>query len=511
MASLPFWKTKDIQRLRGLAEKRIFHLNTTPEDSTGDYVLYWMQMTQRTRFNFALHYALEQANRYNVPLVVYQELQEDYPYASDRMHTFILQGVKDLYTSFKNLGINYGFYLAHGQQQPALHHLMKKAVCVVSDDYPSFVTPHANKAAAEQCPVKYTLVDSCTVVPLRYFPKQEWSAATIRSKIRKVLAEALEEVVYSPLHNTASFTYPAYFLPPDFNVSKEVARLHINHTIQPAPFIGGESAAQQQLARFLHHDLDTYDATRNDPTLERTSKLSAYLHFGMISPVDITLQVLSHKKLSVDRFLKSLITPDAVTDFLEQLIVKRDLAYNFCFHNHHHTSFRCIPRWAKQTLKEHQQDKRAYRYTREQLEQGLTHDALWNTAQLEMVYSGRMHGYLRMYWCKKILEWTKKPADAFEIAVYLNDKYQLDGCDPNGYTGIAWSLGGLHDRPWFTKPIYGTVRSFSSKAIYTKFRVDRYIQHVQDTIINPHLHQKNRQPISSIMPDRDLRMPSLHR
>jgi len=496
VASLPFWKTRDIQKLRGLAEKRIVHLNKKSDDPTGDYVLYWMQMTQRTRFNFALQFAIEQANKYHVPLVVYHGLNEDYSYASDRIHTFILQGVKELYQTFKKMGINYGFYLANGKKKPALHDLMKKAVCVVSDDFPSFVTPYFNKKVAEQCPVSYTVVDSCTVVPMRYFPKQEWSAATIRSKIRKVLVEALEDVVYSPLHKRTSFTYPSYFLAPDFDIAKEVARLQIDHTVKPTASIGGETVAQRQLDYFINHDLDTYDATRNDPTLERTSHLSAYLHFGMISPIDVALQVLKHKRLPVDRFLKSLITPDAVSVFLEHLIIRRDLAYNFCYRNKQHASFKGIPSWAKKTLKEHQQDTRPYLYTREQLEQGLTHDALWNTAQLEMVYSGRMHGYLRMYWCKKLLEWTKKPADAFAIAVYLNDKYQLDGRDPNGYTGIAWSVGGLHDRPWFAKPIYGTVRSFSSNAIYTKFRVDRYTQHVWDTVIGPHLDKKHISPVS---------------
>src|SRR3989338_355313 len=185
-SNLPFWKTKDIQRLRGLGQKRIFLLNSKQDDPTGDYVLYWMQMTQRTTFNFALQFAIEQANRYKVPLVVYHALDEDYPYASDRTYTFILQGVKELYQRFKKMGINYGFYLVHGKKKPALSNLMKKAVCVVSDDYPTFVTKHFNDHAAASCPVHYIVVDSCTVVSMRFFEKQEWSAASIRPKIKKV-------------------------------------------------------------------------------------------------------------------------------------------------------------------------------------------------------------------------------------------------------------------------------------------------------------------------------------
>ncbi len=481
-SALPFWKARDIQKLRGLAEKRIFLLNTKADDPTGEYVLYWMQMTQRTRFNFALQFAIDQANRYRVPLIVYHGLNEDYPHASDRFHTFILQGVQALYKSFKKLGISYGFYLVHGKKQPALQQLMKKSVCVISDDYPSFVTPHFNRAAAEFCPVSYVVVDSCTTVPMRYFSKQEWSAATLRSKIHKVLPEALEEVTYSPIHKKISFSYPDYFLPPDFDVAKEVAKLQIDHTVEPTSMHGGETAAQEQLNSFINHDLDTYDATKDDPTLQRTSKLSAYLHFGMISPIDIALQVLHHKKLSVTRLLKSLITPDALTVFLEELIVRRDLAYNFCHCNKKHATFQGIPSWAKKTLKEHQKDQRPNLYTLERLEQGQTHDPFWNAAQLEMVVSGRMHGHMRMYWCKQLLTWTKRPEEAFKIAVHLNDKYQLDGRDPNGYAGIAWALGGLHDRPWFVKPIFGQVRMMNRSGLERKYNMQRYLAYVEHLI-----------------------------
>jgi len=500
--ALPFLKTRDIQRLRGLAEKRIFSLNTQLEDSTGSYVLYWMQMTQRIKYNFALQYAMEQANKHRVPLVVYHALNEDYPYASDRIHTFILQGVKELYHSFQHLGINYGFYLVHGKKKPALNQLMKKAVCIVSDDYPTFVTKSFNERVAASCPVHYVVVDSCTVVPMRFFTKQEWSAASIRPQIKKVLAEALEEVVHPILLKKTSLEYPDYFLPPDFSVEREVADLSIDHAIKPVSTVGGETAAQEQLAHFIKHDLDTYDHTKNDPSVRRTSKLSAYLHFGMISPIDVALQVLRAKKLSPDSFLRSLITPDAVTAFLEELIVRRDLAYNYAHFNKNHTVFKGVPSWGKKTLREHLKDTRPFCYTYEQLAQGLTHDPLWNTAQLEMVYGGHMHGYMRMYWCKKLLEWTKKPEEAFAIAVRLNDTYQLDGRDPNGYTGIAWSLGGLHDRPWFTKPIYGNIRMFSATSLYKKFDVQKYISYVRDTVIGP--------KVASTKPDTNSKMPSTH-
>lgn len=482
MSKFALIKTRDIQKLRGLAEKRAFSLNDKQSDPTGDYVLYWTQMTQRTQFNFALQYAIRQANRFQVPLVVYHGLNEDYPYASLRIHTFILQGVKELYARFKKMGIHYGFYLAHGKKQPALLNLIKKAVCVVSDDYPSFVTPVFNKNVAAASPVAYTVVDSSTTIPFRYFHKQEWSAATIRTKIHKVLPEVLEEVFYEELRHTGKFTYPSYFLPPDFSVEQELARLKIDTTVSAVSFCGGEDAAQKTLHHFIANDLDTYNHTKNDPSLQRTSHLSAYLHFGMISPIDIVLQILKSRKLGVDSFLKSIITPDAVHTFLEELIVRRDLAYNFCHTNPHHASLRGVPSWGKKTLQEHGKDARPYLYTREVLEQGKTHDPYWNAAQLEMVYSGKMHGYMRMYWCKKILEWTKNPKEAFSLAVYFNDKYALDGRDPNGYAGIAWALGGLHDRPWFTKPIFGKVRTMQSTGLERKFPMQRYLAYVQNLI-----------------------------
>src|SRR3989338_1429669 len=478
-SNLPFWKTKDIQRLRGLGQKRIFLLNGKQDDPTGDYVLYWMQMTQRTTFNFALQFAIEQANMYKVPLVVYHALDEDYPYASDRTYTFILEGVKELYQRFKKLGINYGFYLVRGKKQPALDTFLKKAICLVSDDYPSFVTPLENTTVTQRCLMSHYVVDSCTTVPMRFFDKQKWSAATIRSKIHKVLAEALEDVTNPVLLNKKPFVYPEYFLPPDFDVAKEVSRSSIDHTVRPSAFKGGETAAQEKLTYFIAHNLDTYEVTKDDPTLQRTSHLSPYLHFGMISPIAIARQILQHKKLSVDRLFKSLISPDAIHIYFDQLIVRRDLAYNFCHFNKKHATYQGMPVWSRKTLQEHKQDKRLYLYTKEQLERAQTHDPYWNAAQLEMVYTGSMHGFMRMYWCKQLLTWTKRPQDAFKIAVYLNDKYSLDGRDPNGYAGIAWALGGLHDSPWFTKPIFGKVRLMNMSGLVRKYNMQRYLAAVE--------------------------------
>jgi deoxyribodipyrimidine photo-lyase len=230
----------------------------------------------------------------------------------------------------------------------------------------------------------------------------------------------------------------------------------------------GESEAREHLAYFVNQKLSRYDLDRNDPTLEGQSNISPYLHFGQISAQRVALQVLA--------------TMQEPSSFLEELVVRRELADNFCYYNSYYDSFNGFPNWAKETLGEHQKDRREYIYTQKEMEAAQTHDDLWNAAQMEMVHKGKMHGYLRMYWAKKILEWTKSPEDALQAAIYLNDRYELDGRDPNGYTGIAWSIGGVHDRAWKERAIFGKVRYMSYKGASGKFDVKAYIQKVESAI-----------------------------
>ncbi len=227
----------------------------------------------------------------------------------------------------------------------------------------------------------------------------------------------------------------------------------------------GEAAARAQLSDFLSRRLHRYDSDRNDPTLDGQSNLSPYLHFGQISAQRAAIQALAG-------------TADT-TSFLEELVVRRELAENFCYYNPNYDSVAGFPDWAKETLRSHERDRREYLYSILELEAARTHDDLWNAAQKEMQCLGKMHGYLRMYWAKKILEWTKSPADAMRIAIYLNDRYELDGRDPNGYTGIAWSIGGVHDRAWKEREIFGKVRYMSYNGARAKFDVKAYINKVE--------------------------------
>jgi deoxyribodipyrimidine photo-lyase len=229
----------------------------------------------------------------------------------------------------------------------------------------------------------------------------------------------------------------------------------------------GEREAHRALIKFIKHKLSLYQELRNDPAMDGQSNLCPYLHFGQLSAQRIALEVM-----------KADAAKEVKDAFLEELIVRRELSDNFCFYNHDYDSFAGFPDWAKKTLDKHRKDLRAYIYSREQFENGETHDGLWNAAQMEMVKRGKMHGYMRMYWAKKILEWTPSPEIAIETAIYLNDKYELDGRDPNGYTGIAWSMGGVHDRAWNERNVFGKVRFMSYNGCKSKFDIKRYIERI---------------------------------
>jgi deoxyribodipyrimidine photo-lyase len=233
-------------------------------------------------------------------------------------------------------------------------------------------------------------------------------------------------------------------------------------------FRGGTDQAMERLSEFLKSKIDGFQDLRNDPTMDYLSNMSPYLHFGQISPLYIALQVL--KTISPGK--------DA---YLEELIVRRELAMNFTFYNPNYDSLNSLPEWAQKTLREHEKDKREYLYTCEELERAETHDAYWNAAQKEMVYQGKMHGYMRMYWGKKILEWTASPEEAYKVALYLNNKYELDGRDPNGYAGVAWCFG-KHDRAWKEREVFGKVRYMNANGLRRKFKIERYVERVDEMV-----------------------------
>ncbi|MFN2267297.1 MAG: deoxyribodipyrimidine photo-lyase, partial [Desulfonatronovibrio sp.] len=313
----------------------------------------------------------------------------------------------------------------------------------------------------ENSDVEFHIVDAHNIIPCWVTSvKQEYAARTIRTKIHKKLDEFLEPFPeIKPLDQIHDNS--------DFDVSTLLKNLNLDSSVPPVDWIKpGWDQALTVLDNFIDHGLKDYQQKRNDPNANALSNLSPYLHFGQICSQNVALRLKQNRSISVE---------DA-DSFLEELIVRKELSDNFCWFNNNYDNFQGLSDWGKKTLEKHRSDTREYMYSLEKFEKGQTHDPLWNACQQEMMITGKMHGYMRMYWAKKILEWTESPEQAIEFALYLNDKYELDGRDPNGCTGVMWSMGGLHDRPWKERPIFGTVRYMNYNGCKRKFNVDQYIQ-----------------------------------
>ena len=314
----------------------------------------------------------------------------------------------------------------------------------------------------EKIDIPFYEVDAHNIVPCRFVSKkQEFAAYTIRPKIHRYLSEFLNEFPeLKQMKKSDSFGGS----PIEWEVVYK--GLNVNMDVQEVSWIiPGEQNALEALSSFLENRFDKYAEERNDPVRNAQSNLSPYLHFGQISAQRVAIEV---KKYCGN--------PESEEGFLEELIIRRELADNFCLYNPHYDSFAGFPDWVKDTLGKHKTDKREFIYTKEEFEKAQTHEDLWNAAQNEMIKTGKMHGYMRMYWAKKILEWTNTPQNALNVAIYLNDKYELDGRDPNGYTGCAWSIGGVHDRPWTERDIFGKIRYMNRNGAKRKFDIDSYIQ-----------------------------------
>jgi deoxyribodipyrimidine photo-lyase len=336
---------------------------------------------------------------------------------------------------------------------------------MVTDFSPLRINKGWKESVMKNIDIPFYEVDAHNIIPCWTSSlKQEYGARTLRPKLQRLLPEYLED--FPPLKK-----HPYHWKEKISIIDwrKSLKTLDVDLTIQAVEwFKPGEKAAYQTMQKFFKNKLSLYEKQRNDPIRDGQSNISPYLHFGQISPQRVALEAF---KISADKKSR-----DA---FLEELIVRRELSDNFCFYNANYDNFEGFPAWAKKTLNEHRNDRRKYLYTPEQFENALTHDELWNAAQMEMIKKGKMHGYMRMYWAKKILEWTESPEQAMEIAVYLNDRYELDGRDPNGYAGIAWSIGGVHDRAWNSRPVFGKIRYMSYNGCKSKFNINKYIENVQ--------------------------------
>ena len=464
-----------LRRMESSAEvmqDRIRVLNDVPVRRDGKYVLYWAQMNRRVDSNHALVVAAQRANSLKLPILYYEGLTCTYPQANDRLHTFVLEGVPETQRRLAKLGIGYCFYLRHRRRDPndVLYRLAEHAALVVTDDYPSFIAARHNASIPPKLRVPYLAVDSSCIVPMNLFPKREYAAYTIRPKLHRLLPQYLAPCPKLEVKHRWRLPAPEWNTPVVCeSIPQLVADCEIDHGVRPSlSFTGGRVAAERALDHFVENNLRRYARDKNQPAAHATSNLSPYLHFGMISSLEVALAVRAQAG-------EHHIIAD---EFLEELIVRRELAFNHARHAQPPDALSHLPNWARQTLLDHARDPRDPVYDRSAFEKARTHDSLWNACQKEMLMRGKIHGYYRMYWGKKIIEWSPTCQDALETMVHIHDRYALDGRDPNTYAGILWCFG-LHDRPWQKRPVFGMVRYMSLEGMKRKTGVDAYMREIE--------------------------------
>ncbi len=424
-------------------------------------VAYWMQRDQRIEDNWALLYVQEQALLKKVPLFVVFNLVTNFGKASLRQYDFMLQGLEEVASGLRKLNVN--FVVLCGNPTETIPNFVEefKVGELVTDFNPLSLPRQWKEQVSKKLKIAFTEIDAHNIVPAWIVSdKVEFAAYTFRPKIHRKLSEFLinfPKVINHPFGKVAASG-------PDFAALRE--KITVNRSVAPVIWLkAGPLAAQKHLKQFIATKLDTYAEKRNNPNLDGISHFSPYLHYGQISAQHIALAV--QKETDANK--------DSRDVFLEELIVRRELADNYCFYNPKYNQVAGAHAWAQKTITEHDNDKREYIYTLEQLEAGMTHDELWNAMQNQMVLEGKMHGWCRMYWAKKIKEWTPDAQIAIDYALYLNDAYELDGNDPNGVVGVMWSICGVHDRAWNEREIFGKIRYMNFAGAKRKFNIKEYI------------------------------------
>jgi len=450
---------------------RIHRLNDKPARK-GGFVLYWMQQSQRAEWNHALEYAITRANELNLPVAVVFGLMDNYPEATEQHYAFMLQGLEETFQTLEQRGI--GAFIGRGHPAEVALQAGRDAALIVCDMGYLRHQVEWRAKVAEGAGCEVVEIESDVVVPVETASDHaEYMARTIRPKLLKRLDEFLQPVKTVKPRMNANGREPSqrraglrecgatkwqFFQ----GLERAVPRVGKN-----GKFIGGTAEAKKRLKKFIAESLPVYEAHSNQPQTDDVSMLSPYLHFGQISPLYVALEIKKR---------------DPAGRFLEQLIVRRELAMNFVWFTPDYDKFSCLPDWAKLTLKNHAKDKREYIYSREQLEQSQTHDPYWNAAMTEMRVTGFMHNSMRMYWGKKVLEWSRSPEEAFEILLAINNKYFLDGRDPNSYAGVAWVFG-KHDTSWTERPIFGKTRYMNAAGLKRKCDIEGYVEKVKSACL----------------------------
>jgi len=458
-----------------MIRKERIHDLTPGRRNSGD-VVYWMSREQRVSDNPGLLHAIDLAQQRDAGLQVVFALTDEFPGAVLRHYDFMLNGLSEVAAGLAKKKIP--FSILRGEPSRVIAEFIRnnETGTVVTDFDPLRVKQRWIADAIAAVDAGFIEVDGHNIVPARFVSnKVEYGAYTLRPKINRHLRDFLEDFPEpewrgsKPASEPASGDIPHVTGIPDFSVPEVLDGLDLDRSVPPVDWIRpGERAAREMLAEFITKRLPGYDTGRNDPNVHAHSDLSPYLHFGQVSSLRVALEMMREAPDDEHR-----------AAFLEELIIRKELSDNFCLYNPEYDTPDGFHEWAQKTIAAHADDEREYLYTAEAFEQGETHDPLWNAAQMEMVKTGKMHGYMRMYWAKKILEWTPGVDEAMESAIWLNDKYSLDGRDPNGYTGVAWSVGGVHDRAWQERPVFGKIRYMNANGARRKFDTEAYIKHIK--------------------------------
>ncbi len=482
--------------LRKINSQRVFRKNDNEPDENGDFIVYWMQTNHRFQYNYALEYAIGWANKLGKPLLIYEELTCDYRWASDRIHTFYLQGMAENAEIAEQKGLNYLPMVERvaGQSSDIWETLFKKACCLITDEYPVYFIRDRNETLGDQFDFMVRTVDSNGIIPLGMTEKAPYNAYFFRKIMQRNFVECYTA---PPRENPLDqLKGQSLSLPKKYDEARRkslkrinnphdfISKLDIRHDVKPIALEGTREAALGRLGSFIRHGLDQYDDHRNDPDLDATSGMSPWLHFGKISEYEIVKAVLQHqpKNWDLDNITFNggstggfFNGDDNIDAFLDEVITWREVGFHFAHHEPDYDKFETLPDWARETLEKHAKDEREHVYTFEELEQSQTHDEIWNAAQTQLREDGVMHNYLRMLWGKKVMQWTPDPKTALEYLIELNNLYAIDGRDPNSYSGIFWCFGRF-DRAWQERPIFGKTRYMTSDSTRRKVKLKKYLQ-----------------------------------
>ncbi len=482
--------------MKNINSYRKFSRNDKAINNDGEYVLYWMQINRRLHYNYALEFAIAWANKLGKPLLIYEGLNANYPWASDRFHAFIMQGMKANLQEAEQLKVNLFSYVEAEERsgKGLIYSLAENACCVISDEYPVFIIKEHNEKVGQKLKVPYITIDSNGIIPLGITDKDPYSAYLFRKIMQKHFLEAFtnppRKDPLSELENTSEVKLSEGFLKkyPSAkdqlnDIENTISMMDIDHDVKPLDIEGTREAALEQLDHFIEHDLMDYGDRRNHPDENKVSGMSPWLHFGKISEYEIVKAALEKQPSGWDI---ASVKPnngarngffgghESIESFLDEVITWREVGFHFAHHRDDYDQYESLPDWVLKSLEEHKDDVRDYTYSLDQLEYSQTHDELWNAAQTQLREEGIIHNYLRMLWGKKVIEWTSDHRTALEYLIHLNNKYAIDGRDPNSYSGIFWCFGRF-DRPWQERKIFGKLRYMTSNSTRSKVKLKQYL------------------------------------